>query len=88
MGGKLFEAEGAVRITTQEYKEKYVPALTALLSALQIRFDFIQFYENKADQGNINILVNQSTILPTNIANAIVDLNPNRKDVVLKFLRE
>ena len=88
MGGKLFEAEGAVRITTQEYKEKYVPALTALLSALQIRFDFIQFYENKADQGNINILVNQSTIQPTNVANAIVDLNPNRKEVVMKFLRE
>lgn len=87
MGGKLFEAEGAVRITTQEYKEKYVPALTALLSPLQIRFDFIQFYTNKADQGNINILVNQSTILPTNIANAIVDLNPNRKEVVMKFLR-
>ena len=43
MGGKLFEAEGAVRITTQEYKEKYVPALTALLTPLQIRFDFIQF---------------------------------------------
>ena len=88
MGGKLFEAEGAVRISTQEYKEKYVPALTAVLAPLQLRFDFIQFYENKPDQGNINILVNQSTILPTNIANAIVDLNPNRKEVVLKFLRE
>ena len=88
MGGKLFEAEGAVRITTQEYKEKYVPALTALLEPLQIRFNFIQFYENKADQGNVNILVNQATILPTNVANAIVDLNPNRKEVVLKFLRE
>ena len=87
MGGKLFEAEGAVRITTQEYKEKYVPALTALLTPLQIRFDFIQFYENKPDQGNINILVNQSTIQPTNIANAIVDLNPNRREVVMKFLR-
>lgn len=87
MGGKLFEAEGAVRITTQEYKEKYVPALTALFSQLHIRFDFIQFYANKADQGNINILVNQSTILPTNVANAIVDLNPNRKEVVMKFLR-
>lgn len=88
MGGKLFEAEGAVRISTDEYNVMYVPLLTDLLNKFQLRFNFIQFYENKQDQGNINILVNHSTIVPGNTAEALVSLNPNRKEVVVKALRE
>lgn len=84
MGGSLLKNKGAVRISTQTYTDKYVPELTALLDQIGIRFSFVRFYESKEDHGNINILVNRSTVVDTL---STVVANPNRKDVVCAFLK-
>lgn len=89
MGGSLFKDLGAQRVTTQTYESKYVPELTALLKPLGIRFDFVQYYRNKEDHGNINILVNKATVIKEaeGVATATVSLNPNRKEVIIQHLK-
>ena len=63
MGGSLLKDKGATRITTEKYNDVYVPALTELLDKIGIRFEFVRFYHEKPDHGNINILINRSTVI-------------------------
>lgn len=86
MGGSLLKDKGATRITTEKYNDVYVPALTELLDKIGIRFEFVRFYHEKPDHGNINILINRSTVI--NKVDTVVSLNPNRKEVVCKYLTE
>lgn len=90
MGGSLFKDLGSQRITSEEYEQKYVPALKGLLGPLGLRFDFVAYYLDKPDHGNINVIVNNTTVLPGAevVSSATIALEPHRKKEVIEFLKD
>lgn len=85
MGGKLFEKEGAIRISTVDYEEKYIPLLQKFLEPLGLRYSFVDYYSDKESHGDIDVVVNKMTILEKS---AIISADPDRKKVLLNYLRE
>lgn len=81
MGGKLFEKEGAVRISTEQYLKTIQPELNSFLEPLGLAFKFLSFYDTKESHGNVNILVENSDSVVGTSSYLINGVNTNRVSI-------
>lgn len=89
MGGKLFEAHGAERVSTQDLETVLKPSLRQLFSLFgDVAYHFVDYVANKESHGDVDVLVMDQPGLTEKVLGVLHNQNylTSKNGNVLSFL--